>query len=134
MKERVTAIRRTKMSAPMRWLVEKDLIKKPALDFGCGYGEDAALLNMDSYDPYFQPELPAEQFKTVTCIYVLNTLSKNKEQEVINQIKKKLLPGGTAFLAVRRDLKNKTKTQRIVKLDLPVITEVKGRFIIYEMN
>lgn len=133
---RLTAIRRMKMSAPMKWLVDQNLIKQPALDFGCGRGEDAYMLDIYAYDPYFQPNMPRRKFKTITCIYVLNTQEEFKEQFILERIEGKLLPGGKAYIAVRRDIKREGYTsrgtyQRMVILDLPVIKQVTGRFVIY---
>ena len=46
-----TAIKRNKLSAPMRYLSENNLLKGDLLDYGCGRGDDADLLSMDKYDP-----------------------------------------------------------------------------------
>jgi hypothetical protein len=141
-----TAISRKKLSAPVKWLY--DNLGFPSLtrflDYGCGRGTDAAFLRNDftfveQYDPQYFPVCPTGFFDIIFCTYVLNVLPKEKEQEVLNKIKARLLPGGVSYIAVRRDLKvegyrKKGTYQRNVKLDLPLVYERKGRFAIYILS
>lgn len=109
-----TAIHRGhKLSAPMRYLWEHDLLSLDMLDYGCGHGDDAGNLNGDFgfrcsvYDPYYQPVEIENWFKVVTCIYVLNVIEYESERrEVIEKVKARLCKGGVAFFAIRSDHRN----------------------------
>ena len=126
-----TAIVRNGPSAPVRWLEERDLIRSPVLDFGSGHGEDAAWLRakgyqVREYDPNFEgvSRLPTGTYNTVLAIYVLNVLPKSKESSLLKQIRATTRKGGTAYIAVRSDVRRAGKTsrgyQRPVKLDMDV--------------
>ena len=67
-KSHLTAIKRTKLSVPIRGL---DLKGKRVLDYGCGRGSDADLLGADKYDPYYFPERPTGKYDVILCTYVL---------------------------------------------------------------
>ena len=135
----LTAMRRGKLSAPMRTIIrmEKDLRVGSVLrclDYGCGHGDDARELGMEMYDPHWFPEMPKGKFDIITCIYVLNTISKAKGEAVLKDIKKRLNPGGRAYIVVRRDVKGKWLTQRgtyqhNVVLKLPMLRETAGHAI-----
>jgi 2-polyprenyl-3-methyl-5-hydroxy-6-metoxy-1,4-benzoquinol methylase len=131
-----TAIARKKISLPVKWLQEQNLLKGSVLDYGCGRGHDATLIGADKYDPFYFPELPAKKYDTIICIYVLNVVKPSHVDEVIESLSKHLAPGGTVYLAVRRDIaaEGKTKTgteQWNVKLPNPVVVEKKNKFCIY---
>lgn len=126
-----TAIRRGGPSMPVRWLFERGLIEEPVLDFGSGQGEDVQWLRQqgleaDGFDPVHDPEpLPArKKYKTVLCTYVINTLPRSHEARVLDDVQRRVAPGGTAFITVRKDSSGgKTAAgtyQRHVKLDLPL--------------
>ena len=105
----LTAIQRTKLSFPSRILHERKLLKGQVLDFGCGFGKDTELLqqqgvNIQGYDPYYQPIYPQQKFDTVLSNYVLNVLDKVAQTQVLIQISNLLQPQGIAYFAVRRDL------------------------------
>ena len=75
----LTAIRRTRLSAPARYLLQHGLLKGRILDFGCGLGFDTdelrrQELDVTGYDCYYRPEYPEGKFDTIMCIYVLNVL------------------------------------------------------------
>ena len=74
-----TAITRTKMSAPVKFLKGQGLLQGRTLDYGCGKGFDADVLQCSKYDPHFSPELPKGKFDTIICNYVLNVI----ESEVV---------------------------------------------------
>lgn len=106
----LTAIERTSMSFPMRWLKERKLLKGDVLDYGCGLGFDVQELkkeglSISGYDNYYQPEYPEQRFDTIVCNYVLNVLEPNEQAEVLMAVSELLKPTGKAYFAVRRDLK-----------------------------
>jgi DNA phosphorothioation-associated putative methyltransferase len=104
-KSHLTAIKRKKISLPMRWLIDNGHINSgdDILDYGCGRGYDADELEITGYDPYYRPELPDRKFDIVTCNYVLNVIEDpqerlNVETELIFRARKK------AFVSVRNDV------------------------------
>lgn len=106
----LTAIQRTELSVPARYLLQHDLLKGRILDFGCGFGYDADELKRQGfdivgYDYYYRPEFPEGKFDTIICTYVLNVLEPYAQAEVQMQISNLLAPKGKAYYAVRRDLK-----------------------------
>lgn len=118
-----TAITRSKISVPMRKLIENDLLtpEQTILDYGCGKGSDAQFLlekgfDMSGYDPYFFPRtevLKDEFFDVVTCNYVLNVIKLDSiEEELLQNIKRVLKPGGIAYITVRRDVKQDGYTSK----------------------
>ena len=138
-KSAATAISRKTLSLPAKWLLDHDLLKGTLLDYGCGKGVDASILKASTYDPcYFPIELNGK-WDTIYCIYVLNVLQPEHVSTVIETIKSYLAPGGTAYLAVRRDIDkegitSKGTQQWNVILDLPVVVEKKGKFCIYKVS
>jgi diadenosine tetraphosphate (Ap4A) HIT family hydrolase len=106
----LTAIDRTKISSPVQFLLDRDLLKGRILDFGCGLGYDVKLLgsrglDISGYDPYYLPIDPIGKFETIVCCYVLNVLMPEEQADVLMNIAYLLKPGGKAYYAVRRDLK-----------------------------
>lgn len=107
----LTAIERDYLSFPAHYLLQQKLIKGKVLDFGCGFGNDVKLLQKEGidiigYDPFYFPQYPENKFDTIFCFYVLNVLFRDKQEDVIREISQLLKPGGIAYFAVRRDLKN----------------------------
>ena len=96
----LTAIKRTAMSAPTRYLLQHGLLKGRILDFGCGQGFDIV-----GYDSCYRTDYPEGKFDTIICVYVLNVLEPYAQAEVMWEISNLLAPGGTVYYAVRRDLK-----------------------------
>jgi hypothetical protein len=101
-----TAMKRNpnKLSAPMNRLVKQGRVKGyKHLDYGCGYGTDADILDCWKYDPHFYPYEPEGRFEVITCIYVLNVLPLGEQKKVITKIYDLLEDDGVAYFAVRRD-------------------------------
>jgi hypothetical protein len=81
----ITAKTRSRLSAPMRYLLEHELLKGSILDFGCGTGSDAHYLktyhNLDirGYDKYFEAYddvyLLLDWYDTVTCNFVFDSIA-----------------------------------------------------------
>lgn len=139
-----TAKKRNKLSAPVRWLRDHNLIRGRVLDYGAGHGDIfrywlSTSLHGDQYDPNFFPEKPTCLFDIVYCGYVLCVLgSKDVRDSVLSDIQGFLQPNGTAYIAVRRDIENegltKIGTEKYnVILDFPLVYEKKNRYAIYEM-
>jgi diadenosine tetraphosphate (Ap4A) HIT family hydrolase len=105
----LTAIKRTDLSVPTRYLLRHGLLKGRILDFGCGFGFDTDELSrqgMDvtGYDYYYRPDYPVGKFDTIVCNYVLNVLEPYAQAEVLMNVSNLLKPDGAAYFAVRRDL------------------------------
>lgn len=138
-----TTISRIRLSAPARWLFTNGHMKGTILDYGCGKGDIfrhwLSRTHGDQYDPNFFPEKPSGTFNTVYCGFVMNVLSLDKRNAVLEDIKTFLASDGVAYLAVRRDIKKEGLTlsgteQYNVILNLPLVYEKKGRYAIYEMK
>tara|TARA_Y100000034_G_C6859883_1_gene391233 strand:+ start:540 stop:1034 length:495 start_codon:yes stop_codon:yes gene_type:complete len=139
-----TAIKRKKPSAPLSLLILEALLEDSVLDYGCGRGGDLKHLqsighSASGYDPHWGPkELDDKEYSTILCTYVLNVLSENEADYVVSDIERRLAPGGTAFITVRRDLTKEGKTtkgfQRNVVLDLPIHKEKKGQYCMYKVT
>lgn len=131
-----TAIARKALSAPMSFLQGKGLLSGVRmLDYGCGKGFDADALGMEKYDLNFVPRMPKGKYRTVTCIYVLNVVEDPEERRrVEDRIIQLLAPGGRAFIAVRDDIPEGSRTQWAVEPGgrWDMIKHVKGRFRVYE--
>ncbi|WP_310419546.1 HIT domain-containing protein [Chamaesiphon sp. OTE_8_metabat_110] len=106
----LTAIDRTKLSSPVQFLRDRDLLTGRILDFGCGLGNDVKVLaqqgfDISGYDPHYLPTDLTGKFDTIVCCYVLNVLMPEVQSDVLMEIAHLLKPGGKAYYAVRRDLK-----------------------------
>ncbi|MHC4121676.1 MAG: hypothetical protein ACYSWO_29740 [Planctomycetota bacterium] len=69
-----TAIARKTLSKPTRWLLNAGCLQGDVLDYGCGRGGDVKQLEIEGYDPYWQPECPEGPFDTIMCNFVLNVI------------------------------------------------------------
>jgi hypothetical protein len=136
-----TAIKRNALSLPARWLYKNGYVcaGNTVLDYGCGRGNDCDMLGWDGYDPHWRPYGQLKPHKTIVSIYVANVLVDYEVKAYLSGIKANLKKGGVAYIAVRRDIKkdgwttrDTYQTNRI--LDLPVIYEKKGAFVIYKME
>jgi diadenosine tetraphosphate (Ap4A) HIT family hydrolase len=106
----LTAKERDSISFPARHLLKNNLLKGKVLDLGCGLGSDVNILkekgvDVVGYDKFYFPQLPNEKFDTIICLYVLNVLQKEEQTEVLLKVSQLLKPAGTAYFAVRRDVK-----------------------------
>lgn len=115
----LTAMNRTYLSNPARFLVEQQLLQGKILDFGCGLGKDVELLEQQSfdivgYDPYYFPYYLGHKFDTIICLYVLNVLMPEEQAQVLMEVSHLLKPSGKAYYAVRRDLKREGFRQHFV--------------------
>jgi len=140
-KSHLTAIPRTKPSAPMRWLVSQNMLPTSCrtLDYGCGKGFDAEYYDLDKYDPCYYPENPKGRYDLITCNYVLNTIPNCFDRRcVLTRIDSLLHESGWAFITVRADKKSLVgKTQRgtwqgWIELDLTVV-QATSHYRIYKM-
>lgn len=133
-----TAIKRKKLSVPMRKLLADGRIIGRCLDYGCGHGYDADTLGMEAYDPHFCPiDLLGKEYDTITCNYVLNVLPDPYDRKmVLENIRGLLAENGKAYISVRNDLKNLKGYTKIgtwqgeVVLYLPVLYRNSG-FVTY---
>ncbi|NRU52452.1 methyltransferase domain-containing protein [Clostridium beijerinckii] len=109
-----TALKRTKLSLPMRLLKEKNLLQGTILDFGCGNGDDCRLLQKegfnifryDKYNPvYKEDRLLQNHYDTLTCNYVFNVMDNLEEHYQLIEMLKKL--SNNVYIAVRSDIKAK---------------------------
>ena len=106
----LTAIDRIKLSSPVQFLLNQNLLTGRILDFGCGLGNDVKFLqqkgfDITGYDPYYANIYPEGKFDSIVCCYVLNVLMPDVQADVLMNIAHLLKPGGKAYYAVRRDLK-----------------------------
>ena len=115
----LTAIKRTSLSVPTRFLLQHDLLKGRILDYGCGYGFDTDELkdkglDIIGYDYYYRTEYPEGKFDTIICNYVLNVLEPYAQAEVMMNVSNLLAPNGTAYYSVRRDLQEEGFRQHAI--------------------
>jgi hypothetical protein len=112
---------------------------------GLTHREDG-IFEVCKWDPFFHPnaQLPLElagKVDTIMCNYVLNVVTPKEQEGILWAIHHLLRPydyrkpyetPGRAYITVRRDMAAADMSrQRLVKLDLPVVTENAG-FCIYE--
>lgn len=133
-----TAISRSRVSLPVQYLIDNDLLEGDILDYGCGYGYDALALGADFYDKYYYPVRPTRQYDVIVCNYVLNVVGPDEEREILKDIQSMLKPNGRAYISVRRDSfkEGTTKTgtyQRYSKPDLPSVVLRSGSFQMYTL-
>ena len=143
----LTAISRSKPSAPCTYLYENSLLKGKVLDFGCGKGKDVEFLSakqidVSGFDPFYAPyyELLDQKYDVVMCNFVLNVLPNDAErQAALDQIRELLNEGGVAYIAVRNDksnLKGYTKRgtwQGYIELPYYVVKRTSS-YVLYEVK
>jgi cyclopropane fatty-acyl-phospholipid synthase-like methyltransferase len=96
------AIKRTQPSRASTIILP--LTKGRVLDYGCGWGFDADHHGWSSYDPYYRPNKLDPPYDTITCINVINALTRNNRAKVLAKIQELLAPDGKAYLAVPRNI------------------------------
>lgn len=135
---RYTARSRKSLSLPMDVLKGKVILAETCLDYGCGRGYDCDTLGIDGYDKFWRPKRPTKKYDVIFCIYVLNVVNPNEQEEIIQDIKSLLKDGGICYFAVRRDVNNMFKTiyggQRFVILPYESFYHKKGAFEIYKVR
>jgi SAM-dependent methyltransferase len=144
-KAHLTAVSRTKLSTPARYLFLTNKLKGRVLDYGCGRGGDVQRLQsmvhgIQGYDPYYKPEMPSGTFDTVMCNFVLNVIpDENERQKVVADILSRLNIGGVAYIAVRNDKEKlngwttKGTWQGFVELPYEIIHKTSG-YVIYKLT
>lgn len=82
-----TAISRGKLSAPIQALARHGLLDedRTILDFGCGRGDDIALLqaaglNVSGWDPHYHPDAPLKEADVVNLGFVINVIENLSER------------------------------------------------------
>lgn len=107
-KSHLTATSRKLLPLPTRRLLERGMIVGRTLDYGCGRCHELnnRFFYAEGYDPHHKPELPTGQYETIICNFVLNVLPTQLERgTTIHKILDLLSPTGTAYFAVRNDIK-----------------------------
>lgn len=111
----LTAISRKKLSGPMQWLKDKGYIpisqaRGRKLDYGCGRGTDADILDMEKYDPHYFPDYQFAPgfYYCVTCNYVLNVIPEKEDRLKVLATLGELGSNrvGSVYVSVRNDKKN----------------------------
>ena len=141
-----TAMRRSKPSAPAKWLHDTGRLPRKgnpngytALDYGCGRGRDATEYGMSKYDPYWYDVCLGEsEYDVVLMTYVLNVL--RSREDVLNTLIgaiQHVKAGGWLYITVRRGLKNEGETsmgyQYNVELPYPVVKKT-ASYVIYGIH
>ena len=101
-KNKYSAMARHNPGIAMVFLYKEGLLVGDMLDFGSGRGYDAEYYGMDKYDPNWTEGYPQKKYDTITCNYVLNVVSEDEQNIIIEQIKGLLKKGGKAYITVRR--------------------------------
>ena len=123
-----TAPRRPRnIALPYQWLfTQEDSLHFPArlkpipgtckttlevLDYGCGRGQDAMRFGFQKYDPNWFPDSPWDpvreegRYDFIFCLYVLDVImDRETRDEVVNDIRRLLKPGGEAYIVNRCDV------------------------------
>lgn len=109
-----TAMKRKKISKPLRLLIEKNLISKDMkiLDYGCGYGFDVNYLikfgyTVEKYDSFYfnDKEVLNKKYDLILLNYVLNVIPNIEERvNVIKQCFK--LSNKVLISVIKGSLKN----------------------------
>ena len=104
-----TAIKRNKASSPLKWALSQGLVRSPALDWGCGKGDDVnalqrAGITVEGWDPHWCPEVPDEdkEYKYAQCVFVLNVLDNPEaRKDTLESLRSFLSPDAKILFAVR---------------------------------
>ena len=94
---------RTRLSTPMQYLEDMNLLTGSILDYGCGYGTDANFLLCDRYDSIFYPIIAKRALKngfdTITCFFILNTIKK--PDRIIKKLRSRINATGKIYYAIK---------------------------------
>lgn len=143
-KSYLTAISRTTLPKPTRWLIKQGLIQLPCFDYGCGKCYKINPPLWINYDPYYRKINP-DHFRgsnmTVICNYVLCVLPESERLPILRHIQTLLSPGGIAYISVRNDKprqgwgvsKRGTYQGRVQGLSLPIVYQCAG-FRVYKLE
>ena len=113
----LTAIKRNRLSAPIKWALDRGQIRSQVYDWGCGRGDDVELLRNEElrglkvigYDPVHFPKNAPEtvdfsRIKTIICNYVLNVIENKRERTMLlKKIAGKINDDTSVILSVRKD-------------------------------
>lgn len=147
MNSHLTAMSRTTLPVPVRWLLSQGMVHGRILDYGCGKCKALNNKMLDfpnvegvvSYDPHWHPApfSPAGKYPiqypslsdfglydVILCTYVLCTVDEHTQTAILSAIKEMLKPNGVGFISVRNDrprggwgVSSKGTLQRKVELD-----------------
>ena len=112
---------RRNLSEPIRWAQEAGLITGKVLDYECGWGRDADILDMHKFDSVHHPEQPKGRYDIVFSIFSLDRERRSRIDETIRRLQKLLRNDGTVYLVVCRNTKGEALP--VIRLDLPVVYE-----------
>jgi hypothetical protein len=126
-KELGGAVRRSTISFAAGWLVDHGYVRGRVLDYGCGFGLDAAHFGWEAYDPYYRQDAVQGPFDTVICNHVLNMLTRQSREQAIQNIQSLLSDQGRAYVIVSRNIPAtgkialRKRIQNYVVLTLPSV-------------
>ena len=122
------------MSLPCQWLVTAgQIVAGSGCDWGSGRSKDADLLGWDKYDPHWgQTDPPAGPYTQMLCAFVLDVLPVDQHPSVLDAIRARLAPGGSAFIVVRRGPSHTRKPYVPITLALPLVHETSA-YAIYRL-
>lgn len=111
MNSHLTAISRTNLPVPVRWLLGQGMIHGDVLDYGCGkcqtlnetWSKSPGIQKIHSYDPHYQPVMPEGLFDVILCTYVLCTVKEEDQNYILWDIQRRLKGNGVGFISVRND-------------------------------
>lgn len=127
MNSHLTAIARTALPLPVRWLLSQGMIHGRVLDYGCGkckslndtvLAKHPGVESVCSYDPHWHPASfsPVGQYPinypkhsdwgtydVILCTYVLCTVEEREQKTILRRVRSLLLPNGVAYITVRND-------------------------------
>lgn len=149
-KSHLTAIARSNLPTPTRWLIKQGYIGGDVLDYGCGrcaelnnrlLGGLKDVKSVFNYDPYYAPKIPAHsQFDRIICNYVLCVVPEKEEKKILHAIQRMLKNGGAAFISVRNDtpkqgygFSSRKTFQRKVELNLTLFKKTR-EYRMYLLN
>lgn len=104
-----TAINRVRMSTPMNWYQENNLLKGDVLDYGAGMD----MHDFERFDPVYDPDYKIlhQKYDTVTCNYVINVIPlEHNRFELIRVLQTLLKDSGSAYISIYNKANFDTET------------------------